>query len=136
MDPTVWLAWAIPTSRLWRRVRPKRCVGRAARRLSHLSLQDPSLLQYGSRLTVNEEPTLWDSTCFSRNRVKAGKEGEIEREEKDKALATHFGSRHPSCTISRLLRHAVLTVALFFAPHPHGMGPEADTGELLSDMGG
>ena len=58
----------------------------AARRLSYLSLQDPILLQYGSRLTVNKAPTLWDSTCFSRNRVKVGIEVEIEKGEKDKAL--------------------------------------------------
>ena len=71
----------------------------AARRLSYLSLQDPILLQYGSRLTVNKAPTLWDSTCFSRNRVKVGIEVEIEKGEKDKALKellTLFGSQHLS----------------------------------------
>ena len=51
----------------------------AALRLSYLSLQDPSLLQYGLRPTVNRAPTLWGLTCFSRNRVKVEKEVEIGR---------------------------------------------------------
>ena len=69
----------------------------AARRLSYLSLQDPSLPQYGSRPTVNRAPTLWGLTCFLRNRVKVEKEVEIVKGEKDKALkelVTLFGSHH------------------------------------------
>ena len=132
LDPTDWLAWVMPTSRLRRRVGPKRRVGRGSPQTvlpqSPGSLPPPvRVAPYGQQgahtvgfdLFFAEPGQGWDR---SRDRERRKRQGAEEAFDSFRESTPKWGH------ISRLLRHAVpAALALFFAPH-YKMGPEAYTG--------